>query len=97
MQLYEPLKLVPGNGVYLVEAETLGRKWRGMCNIGRRPTVSEGNSITVETNIFGLEEDIYGLDLKVSFMEKIRDEVKFDSLDSLRSQLRKDRELCLSK
>ena len=97
MQLYEPLKLVPGNGVYLVEVETLGRKWRGMCNIGSRPTVSEGNSLTVETNIFGFEEDIYGLDLKVSFIEKIRDEVKFDSLDSLRNQLQKDREQCLLK
>lgn len=97
MQLYEPLKLVPGNGVYLVDVETLGRKWRGMCNIGRRPTVSEGNSITVETNIFGFEEDIYGLDLKVSFIEKIRDEVKFDSLDGLREQLCMDRALCMSK
>ena len=97
MQLYEPLKLVPGNGVYLVDVEALGRKWRGMCNIGRRPTVSAGNSLTIETNIFDFEEDIYGLDLKVSFLEKIRDEIKFDSIDGLRDQLCKDRSLCMSK
>lgn len=96
MQLYEPLKLVPGNGVYLVHVETLGKHWKGMCNIGNRPTVGAGNSRTVETNIFGFDEDIYGLDLKVTFLEKIRDEVRFESIDALREQLCRDREKCIS-
>ena len=91
MQLYEPLKLVPGNGVYSVKVETLGRKFAGMCNIGCRPTVGEGNARTIETNIFDFDEDIYGLDMKVTFVRKIRDEVKFESLDALRRQLEKDR------
>ena len=95
MQLYEPLKLVPGNGVYFVKVETLGRKFYGMCNIGCRPTVGEGNARTIETNIFGFDEDIYGLDIKVTFMRKIRDEVKFDSMDALRQQLECDRSACL--
>ena len=95
MQLYEPLKLVPGNGVYFVKVETLGRKFYGMCNIGCRPTVGEGNARTIETNIFGFDEDIYGLDIKVTFMRKIRDEVKFDSMDALRQQLECDRNACL--
>ena len=91
MQLYEPLKLVPGNGVYLVKVETLGRKFCGMCNIGCRPTVGSGNARTIETNIFDFDEDIYGLDMKITFVEKIRDEVKFDSMNALKEQLEKDK------
>ena len=96
IQLYEPLKLVPGNGVYSVEVETVGRKLRGMCNIGVRPTVGSGNQRTIEVNIFDFDEDISGLDLKVTFLRKIRDERKFDSLSDLRLQLVKDREDCTS-
>ena len=95
MQLYEPLKQIPGNGVYKVSVETLSRQWRGMCNIGTHPTVGAGNMRTIETNIFGFDEDIYGLDIRVSFREKIRDEVKFDSIDALKAQLEADRKLCM--
>jgi riboflavin kinase/FMN adenylyltransferase len=95
MRLYEPLKLLPGNGVYSVEVESLGRKFRGMCNIGTRPTVNAGSDRTVETNIFDFDEDIYGLDLKVTFLRKIRDERRFASLDALKAQLIQDRESCL--
>ena len=91
MQLYEPLKMVPGNGVYSVKVETLGKEYVGMCNIGCRPTVSSGNARTIETHIFDFDEDIYGLDIKVTFVGKIRNEVKFDSLDALREQLEKDK------
>ena len=97
MQLYEPLKLVPGNGVYFVKVRTLDRDLYGMCNIGHRPTVSMGNARTIETNIFGFDEDIYGLDMDVTFMSKIRDEIRFDSLDGLKHQLECDRDACLSK
>ena len=96
MQLYEPLKLIPGNGVYSVKVHTLGREWAGMCNIGNRPTVGAGNPRTVETNIFGFDEDIYGLDLRVTFLRKIRDEIRFDSIDALGEQLAKDRKVCLA-
>jgi riboflavin kinase/FMN adenylyltransferase len=94
MQLYEPLKLVPGNGVYFVRVKTLGSEWFGMCNVGCRPTIGEGNARTIETNIFGFEEDIYGLDIEVTFLKKIRDEVKFASLEDLKMQLTKDRNSC---
>ncbi len=95
MQLYEPLKLVPGNGVYFVRVETVGRQFYGMCNIGHRPTVSPGNARTIETNIFGFDEDIYGLDIRISFLSKIRDEVRFESLEKLKTQLENDRDACL--
>ena len=92
MQMYEPLKQVPGNGVYFVKVETLGRELYGMSNVGCRPTVSSGNHRTIETHIFDFNEDIYGLDIKVTFIEKLRDEVRFESLEALRSQLEKDKE-----
>ena len=94
MQLYEPLKLIPANGVYFVKVKTLGRELYGMCNIGYRPTVSSGEHRTIETHIFDFDEDIYGLDMKVTFVEKIRDEIKFDSLEQLRLQLEKDKDMC---
>ncbi len=94
IQLYEPLKLIPGNGVYFVKVKTLGNHYYGMCNIGCRPTVGTGNTRTIETNIFDFDEDIYGLDLEVTFVSRIREEVRFDSMDDLRIQLEKDRNAC---
>ena len=93
MQLYEPLKLIPGNGVYAVEVEVLGAKWRGMTNIGFRPTVG-GSTRTVETHILDFDEDIYGLPLTITFLRKLRDEIHFPSLEALKGQLAKDREAC---
>jgi riboflavin kinase/FMN adenylyltransferase len=92
MQLYEPLKLVPGNGVYFVRVSTLGQDWYGMCNVGCRPTVGQGNTRTIETHIFGFDEDIYGLDIKVTFIRKIRDEIRFASLEELKNQLNQDKQ-----
>ena len=93
MQLYEPLKLIPGNGVYAVEAEVLGSKWQGMTNIGVRPTVG-GSSRTVETHLIAFDEDIYGLPLRITFLRKLRDEIRFPSLAALKEQLAKDRTAC---
>lgn len=95
MQLYEPLKLVPANGVYLVRVETSGVQRYGMCNVGVRPTVSSGNARTIETNIFDFDEEIYGLDIKLTFLRKIRDEREFDSLSALGAQLEIDKTKCL--
>lgn len=95
MQLYEPLKLVPGNGVYYVKVHTLGKEFDGMCNIGSRPTVAKGNARTIETNIFGFHEDIYGLDIKITFVSRLRGEQCFASLDNLRLQLEEDRRKCM--
>ena len=92
MQLYEPLKLIPCDGVYAVDVETVGRRFRGMCNIGVRPTVSSGEHRTVETHILGFNEDIYGLDIRITFLRKISDERPFPSLEALREQLILDRE-----
>ena len=94
MQLYEPLKLVPANGVYLVEVDTLGRHFSGMTNIGVRPTVSGAGARTIETHIFDFDESIYGLDIRVRFVARIREERRFDSLEALKAQLASDEALC---
>ena len=90
MQLYEPLKLVPKDGVYAVEVEVMGKRYKGMCNIGVRPTV-DGKARTIETHILDFEEDIYGLPLQLRFVRRIRDERKFPSLDALKVQLMQDK------
>ncbi|MCD8313375.1 MAG: riboflavin biosynthesis protein RibF [Bacteroidales bacterium] len=94
MLLYEPLKLVPQNGAYLVKVNVLHRELYGMCNIGTRPTIGPYNARTIETNIFDFDEDIYGLGLRVTFLRKIRNETKFDSIDALTAQLTNDRDYC---
>lgn len=96
MQLYEPLKLIPGRGVYETEVETLGRHFTGMTNIGVRPTVGKGNALTVETNIFDFDEEIYGRDITVRFVRKVRDELRFPSLEALAAQLASDRAAILA-
>lgn len=92
MQLYEPLKLLPGNGVYCVDVEVLGEHYKGICNVGNRPTVGANNSKSVETHILDFDEDIYGLDIKIEFIEKIRDEKKFESINALKDQINLDEE-----
>ena len=92
MSLYEPLKLVPSGGVYVVGVQVLGKEYRGICNIGTRPTLSDGRGRTIETHILDFDEDIYGLDITITFLERIRDERKFGSLTELSVQLARDEE-----
>ena len=84
MKLREPLKCLPGVGAYLSRVEVEGRQLWGMTNIDHKEKI--------ETNIFDFDEEIYGLDLKVTFVAKLRDEIHFRSFDELKSQLEKDRE-----
>lgn len=92
MQLYEPLKLIPGNGVYMVDVHVLGEKYQGVCNIGTRPTVGNNADRTIETHILNFDEDIYGLEMSIEFVKKIRDEKKFGSMEELRQQIIKDKD-----
>lgn len=91
LQLYEPLKLVPGNGVYEVNVLFDGTPYKGICNIGTRPTVSDKGVRVIEIHILDFDEEIYGLTLTASFVRKIRDEQKFASLDELKKQIEADK------
>lgn len=91
IQVEEPYKLVPADGAYAVIAEVKDNQYKGMLNIGYRPTV-DGNSKKIEANIFDFNEDIYGEKIKISFIKRLREEIKFDSKDELSDQLQKDKE-----
>ena len=76
-------------GVYAVIVEIDKKKYKGMSNFGKRPTVN-GKELLLETHIFNFNENIYDKDIKIYFYKKIRSEVKFSSLPELKSQLVKD-------
>lgn len=86
----ESYKLIPGEGVYSVMVESDGRSFRGMANLGSRPTVSNSDERILEVNLFHFDGNLYEKEIKVTFVDRIRDEIKFDSLDQLREQLQKD-------
>jgi riboflavin kinase / FMN adenylyltransferase len=88
----DPQKLVPAEGVYAVTVKIEGAIYKGMLNIGYRPTIDENaDHRTIEVNIFDFEEDIYNKTISVFFHKRIRDEQRFSSVDELRTQLLIDR------
>ena len=86
----DDFKLVPADGVYAVRVRRGEEILKGMLNIGMRPTV-EGKARTIEVNILDFEGDLYGETLTLEFVKRLRDEVKFDGLASLKAQLEIDR------
>ena len=80
-------------GVFAVKVAVEGKMYQGFCNIGFRPTVNtiQSSIPLVEVNIFDFNQDIYGKQITVYFYDKLRDETKFNGLDALVTQLKKDR------
>ncbi|MFP4529120.1 MAG: riboflavin kinase, partial [Candidatus Kapaibacterium sp.] len=91
----EPNKLVPGNGVYLIRGLVDGQRRYGMANIGTRPTFKNSDERTIEAHFFGLEQELYGERITLEFLNYLRPERKFDSVDDLIGQLDSDREKSL--
>lgn len=87
-------KIIPREGVYAVTCRVEGQWYGGMMNIGTRPTF-EGDDRVLEIHIFDFDHVIYGKAVQVRFMERIRDEEKFDGVDALVQRLEKDREIAL--
>ncbi|MGX7689243.1 bifunctional riboflavin kinase/FAD synthetase [Flectobacillus roseus] len=90
IQVREQTKLVPQDGVYAVWVYYNAEKLRGMLNIGNRPTV-DGTYKTIEVNILDFNKEIYGENLKVEFVQKVRAEQKFNGLDALKAQIAQDK------
>ena len=88
----DPFKLLPENGVYAVHVTLNDGAFKGMMNIGVRPTIEGAGERTVEVNIFDLDRDLYGEPITVRLRHRLREEVRFTGLDALKSQLLKDRE-----
>ena len=85
-------KLIPGYGVYAVKIKQNGRNYNGMLNIGSRPTFNQNaDNRSIEENIFDFEGDIYKEEITLIFIDKIREEQKFDGVESLIEQLKKDK------
>ena len=83
-------KIIPGNGVYAVDVELKSLRYKGMMNIGYRPTFSDSNH-TIEVHIFGLNDNIYNENLTVYFKKRLRGEIKFSSREELIKQLETDK------
>ena len=90
LEIQNPYKLIPANGIYAVKVEVGGKLFRGMLNIGTRPTMELGGDISVEVHIFDFKESIYGQELTVSFIKLIRSEKKFETRDALIAEMEKD-------
>ncbi|MBQ3310756.1 bifunctional riboflavin kinase/FAD synthetase [bacterium] len=78
------------NGVYAVEVQIDEKFYTGIANYGIKPTVENTKEKILEVHILNFNEDIYDKEIKVSFLKKIRNEIKFDSLDDLKTQIKKD-------
>ncbi len=87
---------VPSGGVYAIKVYIDGKCYKGMGNIGKNPTFGDVEEARLEVNIFDFNGNLYGKEIAVAFIERIRGEVKFASVDALVEQIKKDKETCLS-
>lgn len=90
----ETYKLIPANGVYVVKTDLKGYEVFGMMNIGTKPTV-DGTQQSIEVHWFDVDENLYGISFKIELLERLRDERKFESLETLKNQLKKDQQQAL--
>jgi riboflavin kinase/FMN adenylyltransferase len=91
LHVEEPYKIIPANGTYAVKVKVRGRVFKGMLNIGFRPTLPGEKNRTIEANLFEFTDDIYDESVEVLFFGLIRQEIKFADLDQLAEQLVLDR------
>jgi riboflavin kinase/FMN adenylyltransferase len=92
----EDYKLLPAEGVYAVEAELQGSWYRGMMNMGSRPTVNDDASRkTIEVHLFDFNRNIYSEKIRINYVARLRDEKKFQGIDALKEQLALDRKMAL--
>ena len=97
LELPQEYMLISNRGVYACLVEYNGTTYKAMANIGHRPTIgdrSEDNPI-IEVHLFDFDGDLYGKQLRVYFIDRIRDEEKFSGLDELKAQLEQDKEKVL--
>ena len=89
-QSFPPHHLVPARGVYACIVRVGDEDFKGVANVGTRPTVDERGDVNCETHIIGYSGDLYGECVKVSFYKKLRDEKRFDSVELLQEQIKLD-------
>ena len=94
IQVKDDYKLLPKNGVYAVTVQVEDQQYKGMLNLGNRPTVS-GEQKTIEVHLFDFAGDLYHKSLSVNFIQFLREEKKFADLEALKAQLILDQEKAL--
>ena len=90
IKIVEEYKLIPQNGVYIVQSNLDGIMYHGMMNIGTRPTV-DGTTQTIEIHFFDFQKELYNQKITISLLHRMRSEQKFESVDALKKQLDKDK------
>lgn len=83
-------KLLPPNGVYVTEVFIDDRKYRGITNVGCKPTIRGKNPVGVETHLLDFKEDVYDRLVTVEFLTRVREERKFPSVEALKEQMQND-------
>lgn len=96
LQVDFPNKLIPSVGVYAVYVYVSGQKYKGMLNIGHRPTLNNGTDLSIEVHILDFEGDIYQQPIRLEFIDFLRAEEKFNSIDELILQIEKDKKATYS-
>ena len=91
IHIEELYKLIPKQGVYLVQSILNGHKTYGMMNIGKNPTVSKDNKTHIEVHFFDFDGDLYGETLKIELLDHLRSEIKFPNINALKEQLENDK------
>ena len=84
------VELLPPNGVYATTTQIGAVVHPSVTNVGTRPTVDDSGRLSVETHIFDVDRDLYGQSIRVGFVQRLRDERAFDSLDLLQAQIAAD-------
>lgn len=87
---FEPNIIMPKAGVYCTQVLYRGKIYKGATNIGYNPTIKDDNQFSVETHILDFDKIIYGEEITVYFIDRVRDEKKFESVDTLVTQMKKD-------
>jgi riboflavin kinase/FMN adenylyltransferase len=96
LKVTESNKLIPAQGVYAVESIVGNKNYNGIMNIGLRPTFEERIEPVIEVHIFDFNSDIYSNEIKIGFIDRIRDEKQFNSKDELIEQIKMDIEKAYS-
>jgi riboflavin kinase/FMN adenylyltransferase len=84
-------ELIPPHGVYATTLTIDGIVRAGLTNIGVRPTFGDGGGTSIETHVLGFDENLYGREVRLSFVQRLRDERRFEDADALREQIEADR------
>ena len=93
IDLFDKGKIIPQKGVYVVRVKTGGNVYNGMLYIGFRPTLFNWGELRIEVNMFDFSGDLYGKHIIVEFLNFLREDKKFEHVEDLIAQLKKDREI----